>query len=192
MPKPVSFKRKVFASKNGFNPYAGGRTPKGAETRVRGYCLAMTCRWIKLSMQHGMEGSARVMDGRELLHISIAQAVYLKCFPITNSPANSTPEREKLVFDQAGLKIKFDKSVDDTLDMDNIFDSAIYFNVLLPRHSVGIYFNRAMEQVFYFDPNYGLYEYDMEDMEDCLNHWGNYVNTDEEEKSIRMVHCVGR
>jgi hypothetical protein len=37
----------------------------------------MTCRWHKLAIQFGIEGSSRVLDGQELLHISIVQSGYL-------------------------------------------------------------------------------------------------------------------
>ena len=109
MPKPEGFTRELFKSKNGFNPYAAGRAPKGVETRERGFCFAMTCRWIKLAMQHGIEGSGRVMDGRELLHISIVQSGYLSSLPTSNTGTTDRGKLEKIVYSQSGLKRIWEK-----------------------------------------------------------------------------------
>ena len=106
MSKPENAIRRVFKSSNGFNPATRWNTSEGKVMAVRvssrkkqGYCFAMTCHWLRLARQHGIEQSSQVLDGRALLHISIVQSFYLRSAGTVEDEV-----RENLVYDQLGLK----------------------------------------------------------------------------------------
>ncbi len=162
MPKPQGYVREVFVSENGFNPYvASARTGKTSEDR--GFCLAMVCRWIKLVMQLGIEGSSSVLSERELLHISIVQSGYLG-LARTHTGAMSNKEGEDLVYQQAGLLPMWQS---DASALELMFESMgsnnDYYEIGVPYHSLGLCRRASDGALFYFDPNYGLYEYTSDD-----------------------------
>jgi hypothetical protein len=183
MPEPTGYDRKLFGSKNGFNPNTAWNTTGRTITPVasskaadnRGYCLAMTCRWIKLALQTGIEHSSKVMDGRELLHISIVQSGYLSIIKHVNTGPTSLTDRENIVYEQSGLKKIWCKSGDDAIsalgpasaDCDG---GDMYFELGIPFHSVGLCLSLARRTTFYFDPNHGLYEYPGEGMRIVFKH----------------------
>lgn len=193
MPEPEGYGRKVFASGNSFNPNTRWNTTGKTITAVsddgesEGFCFAMTCYWIKLALQHGIEGSSRVLDGRALLHISIVQSGYLRLRrTFTGAPGRS---KDLLVYQQSGLKLVWQKKVDEA--MQNLQgmqgQKLACFEIGLPEHSVGMILDRPSNKLFYFDPNYGLFEYGPEGLRDVMIHWYYEYGLNEKELEFACV-----
>ena len=177
MSKPENAIRRVFKSSNGFNPATRWNTSEGKVMAVRvssrkkqGYCFAMTCHWLRLARQHGIEQSSQVLDGRALLHISIVQSFYLRSAGTVEDEV-----RENLVYDQLGLKYTKRFTAKDLVDT-KINLQVGYYEVGLPEHSVGLFVDGRAKRVWYFDPNYGLFEYNA--LEFIRRHWFNTYGAD--------------
>jgi hypothetical protein len=173
MPAPTGYVRKVLASENGFNPYAASAL-SGHAAESRGFCFAMTCRWHKLAMQFGIEGSSRVMDGQELLNISIVQSGYLD-LARTFTGASNNRESEDLVYEQSGLHKIWQERGFAGLEraMQTASSQPLHFEIGIPQHSIGWIIN-GTKSLYYFDPNYGLFEYSLDGVEDLFQHLMSY------------------
>jgi hypothetical protein len=137
----------------------------------------MTCNWIKLCIQHGIRNSSQVMDSTQLLQASIVHSGYKK-LARTFTGANSWDEREAIVYEQYHLKTWFsvtmtkynpkkgDLEFQEKLQQNfqNLCSSVpiIFFEVGVPSHSVGLALDAGGGLAYLFDPNYGLFEYDMD------------------------------
>lgn len=183
MPPPTL--RKVFESSCNFNPATRWNTtgktitPVTDAQRNKGFCLAMTCRRIKLSLQHGPANSAKVLEGRELLHISIVQSGYLE-LPNTYTGAKGAFDQEKLVYEQAGLKFRWTKSFPDATGA-GLPDTEqdVYLEVGLPAHSVGRMLKDGGLSMkgLYFDPSEGLFEWGgIREMGVIVKEWQKYYD----------------
>lgn len=199
MPEPKDYKRKVFASRNGFNPNVRWDTTVAGKpgllanlNETKGMCFAMTCNWIKLCVQHGLEGSARVMDVSHRLQAAIVQSGYLN-LRRTFTGATSDAGSEAIVYQQYRLKPRFSVTGGTEAELagqkfgEKLHQygaklmtavGLVFFEVGVPRHSVGM----ALGPIgaYLYDPNYGLYEYDLHDgVEAVTDHLeGTYPRTD--------------
>lgn len=186
MPKPTDYVREVFVSENGFNPYAAS-ADTGKRSEDRGFCLAMVCRWIKLTMQFGIEASSRVLSGEELLHISIVQSGYLR-LPRTHTGALTNKEGEDLVYAQAGLRAEWQL---DASALEFLFEADgrnnDYYEIGVPYHSLGLCRQASDGALFYFDPNYGLYEYSAGDEEKLMKNMYLYKMKSDEDMFVTCM-----
>lgn len=186
MPKPKGYVREVFVSENGFNPYAASaRTGKTSEER--GFCFAMVCRWIKLCMEFGIEGSSSVLSAQELLHISIVQSGYLR-LARTHTGALTNKQGEDLVYEQAGLRAAWQS---DASALEFVFEGEgsqnDFYEIGVPYHSLGLCRQASDGALFYFDPNYGLYEYRGGDVVELMKNIYLYKMSSDEDM---FVNCL--
>jgi hypothetical protein len=167
----------LFASKNGFNPKTKWDVDWGVSadsSEGPGFCLCMTCNWIKLSLQSGIENSSKVVDPRQRLFATIVQSGYLQ-LARTHTGFNSRSDRKGLVLDQYRLRPIFTlRTKEDTsaVGYQNLVKKTaelgvqrgaamplVFFELHVPEHSIGMARDCSGATTYMFDPNYGLFKY---------------------------------
>jgi hypothetical protein len=194
MREPKGFDRKIFAAKNGFRSGVNWQINEGkinpvstTRTIQRGYCFSMTCNWIKLSMQHGINQSAKVMEANEILFASIVQAGYQRLAG-TFTGAKDYYARESLVYKQFGLCVVWAREINEfeskLRKLAEGFGTSVpplYFEVGVPAHSVGFSIAASDDSFYLFNSNWGLYRYSDEDgMTEFVKHMIIYGDGSEE------------
>jgi hypothetical protein len=210
MPLPTDFKQQVFEATNGYNPHvhwafvAGGNkrsviavpAPNASDgqgpSAVEGYCFCATCNWIKLSIQHGIEQSSQVMSANQILFASIVQSGAKRA---AREEHLDEAAIDALVYERYGLKKEWRLDVDDGADLKEFFKRVkktaaeygqsvplLHFRFHVPRHSMGLAFDFTTRSCYLFDPNYGLYQYDVTRNKGVFEHaYTNYPSGNEEE-----------
>jgi hypothetical protein len=174
MSEPIGLKQ-VFAAKNSFSLGVKWKVKDGKITAVRqfqnrGLCFSMVCNWVKLSIQHGIEQSSKVMETTQLIQACIVHSGYnpARWQGKTAHPSTGMTdfdEEENLVYAQFGLRVAWEGDAEEwSMKSKRLSEKGssqpAFFRIGGFGHSLGICMCPEDGCAYYFDPNYGLYEID--------------------------------